>query len=114
MLLAVTCVVKTLHAQHSFPSYKDVSEADGPDMPPMNVVTPREADFIDSSPHQMQIAHFQSRGFLDDANDVIYDAQSAFKDVQSYVKKAGIIFRSIFSVNLLSSMNRKYIFGFFI
>lgn len=88
MLLAVTCVVKTLHAQHSFPSYKDVSEADGPDMPPMNVVTPREADFIDSSPHQMQIAHFQSRGFLDDANDVIYDAQSAFKDVQSYVKKA--------------------------
>ncbi|XP_051169735.1 uncharacterized protein LOC127287056 [Leptopilina boulardi] len=87
MLLAVICVVEAL--QHSFSFYKDSSKINGADHSPRGFVTSDEIDFIDSNPRQkMQIAHFQSRGFLDDASDAIDDAQSAFKNVQMYVKKA--------------------------
>ncbi|XP_043472577.1 uncharacterized protein LOC122505163 [Leptopilina heterotoma] len=87
ILLAVICVVHAL--QHSSASDDGVNKPSFSSSTSSRVfVTHDGTDFIDSSRRQMQIAHFQSRGFLDDANDAIDDAESAFKNVQLYVKKA--------------------------
>lgn len=91
ILLAVICVVHAL--QHSSTSGDGVNQPSFPFSTSSQVfVTQDKTDFIDSSQRQMQIAHFQSKGFLDDANDAIDDAESAFKNVQLYVKKAGTFF----------------------
>ena len=94
MLLAVISLGKTFQVRARSIKFDINSGADkkyGPKEPSLGHVNSEKTNLIVNHQDQMQIREIQSRDFLDETNDALEDATSTLKNVQSYMKQAGIL-----------------------